>query len=116
MPMRLASRHMHHITHLQTAGSFALRTNKARTHRDGQNLATLVRVPECACSGREADIVAHAVVCCEDRVHVDRAGEGFGGLFGGRVGFVGGADELHCGGLGGLLVVMGFYDLIVMWF
>lgn len=97
MPMRLASRHMHHISHLQTAWSLALRANKPGTHRDGQNLTTLVRVPECACSRREADVVAHAVVGREDWIHVHCACEGFGGLFGGCVGFVGGADELHFG-------------------
>ena len=95
MPMRLPPGNMHDIAHLQPLRLLALGANQARPHRHGQNLAALVRVPEGARSGREADVVAHAVVCGEDGVHVHCSCEGFGGLPGVGVGFVGAADELH---------------------
>ena len=92
MPMCLASRNMHYISYEQLPGSLALGANKACPDRDGQNLPALVRVPEGASARSEADVVSHAIICCEDGVHVHRPCEGFGGLLGGSVGFVGGAD------------------------
>ena len=95
MPVRLAGRYMHYISHHQLPRRLAFGANKPRSDRDSQDLAALVRVPECACAGSEADVVAHAVVGREDGVHVYRSCEGFGGLLGGGVGLVGGADQLH---------------------
>lgn len=97
MPMRLASRHMHHIAHHQLPRRLAFRTNKSSAHRDGQNLAPLVRVPESASARREADVVAHtrAIVGREDWVHMNRACKSLGRLLGSSVGLVGCADELH---------------------
>lgn len=97
MPMHLSSRNMHHIAHHQLPRRLALRAHQTRSHCDSQNLAALVRVPKCAGSRSKADIVAHAVVRREDRVHVYCTSEGLRGLLGGRVGLVGGADELHFG-------------------
>lgn len=91
MPVRLARGNVHNISHHQLPRSLAFRANESRSDRDCQDLAALVRVPECSCTGSEANIVSHAVVCREDRVHVHRSCEGFGGLLGGSVGFVGGA-------------------------
>jgi hypothetical protein len=92
MPMRLTSRYMHNVSHQKLPRSLAFRANKARSNRDSQNLPALVRVPECAGARCEADVVAHAVVGCENGIHVYCSGEGFGGLFGGGVGLVGGAN------------------------
>ena len=92
MPVRLARRNVHYISHHQLPRCLAFRANKSRSDRDRQNLAALVRVPECSCAGSEANVVAHAIVCREDGVHVHRSCEGFGGLLGGSVWFVGGAD------------------------
>lgn len=92
MPMRLASRNVHYISHKQLPRRLAFGAHKPRPDRDRQNLPTLVRVPECTSAGSEADVVSHAVVCGEDGVHVYRPREGLGGLLGGGVGFVGGAD------------------------
>lgn len=72
---------MHDIADHQLARRLALGAHEPRAHRDGQDLAALVRVPERAGARREADVVAHAVVGREDRVHVDCSGESFGGLF-----------------------------------
>lgn len=80
MPMRLSRRHMDHIADLQTPGCFTFRANETRAHGDSEDLTALVRVPERACAWCEADVVAHAVVCREDRVHVYCACEGFRGL------------------------------------
>lgn len=80
VPMRLARRHMHHITNPEPLGLLAFRAHKACAHSDSQDLAALMRVPESACAGREADVVAHAVVGREDRVHVYSACESFRGL------------------------------------
>ena len=92
VPVRLASRNVHYISHQQLSRRLAFRANKSRSNRNRQDLAAFMRVPECACAWSEANIVAHAIVCCEDGVHVHRSCEGFGGLLGGGVGFVGGAD------------------------
>lgn len=63
-------------------------------------------VPECASTRSEADVVAHtrAVVGREDWVHVDCACEGFCRLLGSSVGLVGGANELHFGMVGSIVV------------
>ena len=95
MPVRLARRNVHYISHKQLPRRLSFGANKSRSNRDRQDLAALVRVPECACAGSEANIVSHAVICREDRVHVHRSCKGFGGLLGGSVRFVGGADQLH---------------------
>ena len=64
-------------------------------------------MPVRACPGREADVVAHAgrILGLENGIHVDGAAEGLRGLARGRVGGVGGADELH--GLDCLLFLFG---------
>ena len=94
MPVRLTSRNVHYISYQQLPRCLAFRANKTRPDRDRQDLAAFVRVPEGAGAGREAHVVTHAaaVIGREDWVHVHCAGEGFGGLLGGGVGFVGGAD------------------------
>lgn len=82
MPMRLATRnlrthpispnnasstrnieqpYMHYIPHLQPPGLLALGANQPAAHRDGEDLAALVRVPERPRAAREHDVVAHAV-------------------------------------------------------
>lgn len=97
MPMRLPSRNMHHIAHLQLPRLLSFRTNEASPHSHCQNLTALMGMPVGASAWRETDVVAHAVFSVEDRVHVHGAGESLGGLARGRVGLVGGADELHDG-------------------
>ena len=92
VPVRLTSRYMHHIANHQLPWCFAFSTDEARSHRDCQDLSTLVRVPECSCAGSEADIIAHAVLCCEDGVHVYGACERLRGLLRGGVRFVSGTD------------------------
>ena len=91
MPMRLAGRNMHDIAHHQPSRLLSFTTDQSSPHRHGENLSALVRVPERAGAGREADVVGHAVGGAEDGIHVYDAGEGRGGLFGGGVGCVGGA-------------------------
>jgi hypothetical protein len=92
MPVRLASRDVHYISHQQLPRSLALGANKPRPNRDCQDLASLMRVPECSCARSEADVVSHAIVRREDGVHVHRSCEGLGRLLGGSVRLVSGAD------------------------
>jgi len=96
MPVCLACGNVHYISHQQLPRCLALGADEPRANRDCQNLTALVRVPECSCARSEADVVSHAVVGCEDRIHVHRSREGLGGLLGSSVGLVGGADQLHC--------------------
>lgn len=95
VPMCLAGGNVHDIAHAQLLGLLALGADQPCPHRDGQDLASLVPVPECAGAGCEADVVPHTVAGREDGVHEHLACERLGRLLGSRVRFVGGADELH---------------------
>jgi hypothetical protein len=96
MPMRLTGRNVHNIPNQKLPRRLAFGADKARSNRDRQDLSALVRVPERAGPRGEADVVAHTVVGRENGIHMHCSCEGFGGLLGSRVGFMSGADELHC--------------------
>ena len=96
MPVGLAGRYVDHIAHHQLPWCFAFATNESCPHRNGQDLAAFMSVPKSPRARREADIVAHAIICCEDGIHVYSACESLRGLLGSRVRFVSGADQLHC--------------------
>lgn len=92
MPMSFASWDMHYIANQELPRCLAFGANEACSHRNRQDLPALVRVPKSACARSEADVVSHAVIGGEDGIHVHRTCEGFGGLLGGSVGLVGGAN------------------------
>jgi hypothetical protein len=92
MPMSLSSRNVHDIPNQKLPRRLAFGANKARSNRDRQNLPALVRVPKRAGSRSEANVIAHTVAGRENGIHVHCSCEGFGGLLGGSVGLVGGAD------------------------
>lgn len=109
---------MNNITDLQPSGLLTFRADESCSHRNGQNLTSFVRVPVCSStlyevleyiyiidySGKsqiarrtrsEANVVAHAIFCIEDGIHMDCSRECFCWLSGCCVGFVRTADELH---------------------
>ncbi len=51
---------MHNIPHLQPPRLLPFTADEPAAHRDGEDLAALVRVPEGAGAGGEADVIAHA--------------------------------------------------------
>lgn len=91
MPMRLPSRNMHHIADLQSPWLLTFTANQSLANGDSQDLPAFVSMPVSPGAGRETNIVAHAVFSSEDRVHVHRARESFGGLARGSRGLMGGA-------------------------
>lgn len=99
VPMRLSSRYVNHITHLQLSRLLAFGADEAGAHRYCEDLTAFVGMPKGSSSRRKADIVAHTVFSIEYWVHVDGASEGLGRLARSRVRLVCGAYELHCGGV-----------------
>lgn len=95
MPVRFPGRDVHHVTNLELSGRLILGADEARAHGDSKDLTALMSMPVSPGTRREADVVAHAVGSGEDGIHMHRAGECFGRLTGGCVGFVRRADELH---------------------
>lgn len=63
MPVRLAGGDVHHIAHLQALRCLAFRADEPGAEGDGEDLPALVRVPEGAGAGREADVVALGIMC-----------------------------------------------------
>ena len=48
VPVRFTRRNVHDVPDTQTLRLLALRADQSRSHRDGEDLPALVRVPECA--------------------------------------------------------------------